>query len=195
MGMLGLPDFWPTPESAMSDQVTETEEAYRRTLPPFATGRRSKALVAEEKLQLNLAEGFAEGAAEGAEPNTSLENASQPSDPAFERLMTIRRVRYYPISFASITLFNFGVVRFLMLPTHFLLYSWAVVSLEAALEMYSVTTRDFIWRSADSSYIKVSVNMREPQFIIIYYADRIWTLIYKNSIRGEERLRRMRFVY
>ena len=72
-----------------------------------------------------------------------------------------------------------------MWPTHFSLYSWAVMSLEAALQMYSLTTRDFIWRSADSSYIKVSVNMKKPQFVIIYYADRIWTLIYKNSIRAQ----------
>ena len=34
--------FWPTPESAMPNQVTETEGADQRTLPPFATGRRSK---------------------------------------------------------------------------------------------------------------------------------------------------------
>ena len=44
MGMLGLPDFWPTPESAMPNQVTETEGADRRTLPAFATGRCSRAL-------------------------------------------------------------------------------------------------------------------------------------------------------
>ena len=44
MGMLGFPDFWPTPESAMVDQVTETEEADRRTLSPFTPGRCSKAL-------------------------------------------------------------------------------------------------------------------------------------------------------
>ena len=42
--MLGLPEFWPTPKSARSNQVTETEGAARRTLPPFATGRRSRAL-------------------------------------------------------------------------------------------------------------------------------------------------------
>ena len=41
----GVPDlsvFWPTPESAMPNQVTETEEGDRKTLPPFVTGRRSK---------------------------------------------------------------------------------------------------------------------------------------------------------
>ena len=43
-GVPDLPDFWATPESAMPDQVTETEGADRRTLPLFATGRRSKAL-------------------------------------------------------------------------------------------------------------------------------------------------------
>ena len=37
MGMLGLPNFWPTPESAMPNQVTETEGADRRALSPFQT--------------------------------------------------------------------------------------------------------------------------------------------------------------
>ena len=44
MGCRCLPVFWPAPESALPDQVTETKEAVRRTLPPFATGRRSRAL-------------------------------------------------------------------------------------------------------------------------------------------------------
>ena len=70
-----------------------------------------------------------------------------------------------------------------------------MMPLDTALDMYSVTRRDFIWRKAVSSYIKVGENMREPKFVVIYYADRIWTVIYKNSIRGEECLRRMRFVY
>ena len=43
MGMLGLPDFWPMLESAIPNQVTETEGPDRRTLLPFATGRRSRA--------------------------------------------------------------------------------------------------------------------------------------------------------
>ena len=44
MGCRRLPVFWPTLEGALPDQVTETKEADRRTLPPFATGRRSRAL-------------------------------------------------------------------------------------------------------------------------------------------------------
>ena len=42
-GVPDLPDFWPMPEGAMPDQVTETEGADQRTLPPFARGQRSKA--------------------------------------------------------------------------------------------------------------------------------------------------------
>ena len=41
-GVPDLPVFWPTPESAIPNQVKETEGAYRRTLPPFVTDRRSK---------------------------------------------------------------------------------------------------------------------------------------------------------
>ena len=151
--------------------------------------------VGVETVQINNSEGAAEGVVDGAEAAVPFEQPTHPIDPAFERLMTIRRVRRFPISFASNTIFNFGVVRFLMWPTHFRLYSWAVMSLDTALDMYNVTKRDFIWRITATSYIKVDANMREPQFVIIYYADQIWTMIYKNSIRKEERLRRMRFIY
>ena len=54
--------------------------------------------------ELSIITEAAEGVEEGVEANIPLKSASQPIDPAFERLMNIRRVRYFPISFASLFL-------------------------------------------------------------------------------------------
>ena len=52
-GVPDLSDFWPTPESALPNQVTETEGADRRTLLLLQAGARERFafVVAEEREQ------------------------------------------------------------------------------------------------------------------------------------------------
>ena len=109
-------------------------------------------------------------------------------------LLYLRRRCSYPLRIEPPQGFRYAVIRFLLWPGYYRSYSWEHMDLPTALTSYGAQNRRLEWRPR-SWGMQPRSGLRKPLFIVVFYGDIMWALIYKQDLRREERRRRRRFIF
>ena len=109
-------------------------------------------------------------------------------------LLFLQRRYPYPLRIEPPQGFRHAVIGFLMWPRYYRSYSWEHMDLPTALTFYGVQNRRLEWRPR-SWGMQPRSDLRKPLFIVIFYGDAMWALIYKQDLRRVERRRRHQFFF